>query len=521
MTRDPATGERKLDAAKMMKQIKDIKPEIKAEFIKFDDKHFNGILFDWAKAWNVKGEYKNDNIDVSAQAQMMRYMGGVGAAATYDPSGGKLGFKAEAKAEFSVAEGKAAIAFYAPHRSGWVLHFQSPTSGKIYPLGAIRAKIEGVLAGVAGASVVGELSSEIECSAMKIAMKGVTSPGTPPPPINPAAGPQVTQKTKITPAKVDIGAFAGVKVDVDITGSLQWKHPDKAKDDEPEDFIKIAPGVSAMLGAAAAFKLEVTYNNGKFIMVVQASLCLGPGARGKIACETNALLIGKFIYWVGYQLYHANYEFLGFISKEAFKALQDIQFLMIQSGKEAVDFTLKTYDQISEKVMDVLSIMDKTEARDALATSILKNDVKLRHATPETKGMLLYQLTRHDKTDWVNRNNYQKGDAYHNRKKAVLRVLQWVQTKREWDNVFQHMHPRGERINGSHYLTVERFMQLGYDEMDDDLKRIKERLRADPARGYPIAANNSTAYELNSEDQPQWAMMSINPLSSIDISHVA
>ena len=316
--------------------------------------------------------------------------------------------------------------------------------------------------------------------------------------------------------------FAGVKADVDITGSVQWLDPEnKSKDADFEDFIKIAPGVSAMAGAAGTLKLEVTYNNGKFIMIMQASLCLGVGARGKIACETNALLVGKFICWVGYQLYHANYEFLAFISTEAFKALQDIQFLMIQSGKEAVDFTHRSYEQISDQVRNVLSMMDKTEARDALATRILNNGSKLRNATPETKGMLLYQLTRHDKTDWVNRNNYQQGDAFHNRKKAVLRVLQWVQTKREWDNVFQHMHPRGNRIEGSHYLTVERFMELGYDEMDDDLNRIKQRLRTEPARGYAVAANNSMAYEMNSEDHPQWAMAAIHPLSSMDISHVA
>ena len=276
-----------------------------------------------------------------------------------------------------------------------------------------------------------------------------------------------------------------------------------------------------MAGAAAAFKLELTYNNGKFIMIVQASLCLGVGARGKISCETNALLVGKFICWVAYQLYCANYEFLVFISREAFKALQNIQFLVIQSGKQAVDFMMDTSQEIFQEIDDVLHIMDKTEARDALATRILNDDSMLRRATPETKGMLLYQLTRHDKTDWVNPNNYQKGDAFHNRKKAVLRVLQWVQTKREWNNVFQHMHPRGERIDGSHYLTVERFMQLGYDEMDEDLERIKERLHAAPARGYAFAANNTVMYEMNSEDNPHYAMAAIHPLSSMDVGNYA
>ncbi|QYF93564.1 hypothetical protein KY495_23385 [Massilia sp. PAMC28688] len=526
--RDPATGRRTLDHKKMMKQISAIKPEIKAEFIKFDDASFNGIIEDWALSWNYKKKdkglngYGEDRIDTSREAQTMRYMAGVGAAGVYDPSGGKLGLKVEGRAEFAVAEGKAAIAFYAPHRVGWLLHFTSPTTGKVYPLGSIRAKIEAVLTGVAGASVVGELSSEIECSKLKIAMKGVTTPGAPPPTINPAGGPQVAEKTKITPAKVDVGAFAGVKADVEITGALQWLDPeDKEKEPEHKDFIKLAPAVSAMAGIGGSLKLEITYNNGKFVMIFQASLCLGPGARGKIGCETDALLIGKFICWVVYQLYCANYEFLAFISRDAFNALQNIQFLVIQSGKQAADFMKYTSQQIADEVGVVLRIMDKTEARDALATRILTDDSMLRRATPETKGMLLYQLTRHDKTDWVNPDNYQKADAFHNRKKAVLRVLQWVQTTREWNNVFQHMHPRGERIDGSHYGTVEKFMKLGYRDMDDDLERIKARLHDAPARGYAFAANNTMMYEMNSEDNPHYAMAAIHPLSSMDISTYA
>ena len=75
-TRDPATGKRSLDHKKMMKQISDIKPEIKAAFIKFDDVQFNGVIKDWSLSWNYKKEGLNghfkDNIDTSAQAQTMR-----------------------------------------------------------------------------------------------------------------------------------------------------------------------------------------------------------------------------------------------------------------------------------------------------------------------------------------------------------------------------------------------------------------------------------------------------------------
>lgn len=93
-----------------------------------------------------------------------------------------------------------------------------------------------------------------------------------------------------------------------------------------------------MAGAGATGKLEVTYADGKFKMIVEASVCLGVGARGKLACEANAVLIYEFTVWFYYQLYRANFEFLVFVHRNAFLAFQQIQFLAIQTGKKAGHF---------------------------------------------------------------------------------------------------------------------------------------------------------------------------------------
>lgn len=150
-----ANGKHQIDLEKLAKQVTELKPELKAEILSFDEKQINGILFEWAEAMNkdlkwerqgIKGHFTN-NVDLSAQAQLMRYVCGVGAEAAWDPKNGKVGLKAEAKGEFVLAEGKANMTIYAPHRLGWVLRLTS-RSGKVYPLGAIRAQLEVVLAGV-------------------------------------------------------------------------------------------------------------------------------------------------------------------------------------------------------------------------------------------------------------------------------------------------------------------------------------------------------------------------------------
>lgn len=261
-----------VDRAKLLKQIKDIKPEIKAELLSFDDHSCDGIISDWAEAFNKKLTHQEEgifgigekNIDFSAGAQLMRYAAGVGAEASWDPKNGKAGMKAECKAEFSLAEAKASLKFMAPHRLGWVLQFTSPTSNETYPLGAIRATLEIVAAGVVGASVLIEASAEIESDNLKVKVRGVTT-AAPPPSIDPSAGPNVLPPPKtVTPVKAEIGAFAGLKADIDLNGSLQWLDPTSTKEKPDfEDFFKIAPGVSGMLGAGAGAKLEINYRNGK------------------------------------------------------------------------------------------------------------------------------------------------------------------------------------------------------------------------------------------------------------------
>lgn len=525
ITRD-AAGNRKIDTAKLMKQFKDVKPEIKAELYKKD--LFSGILFEWAEAMNKDLVWEpklsprfSKNVDISAKAQLMRYAGGLGAESSWDPKSGKAGIKAEAKAEFSLAEGKASVVLYAPHRIGWVLKMTS-LKGKVYQLGAVRAQAEFVLAGVVGASVVLEGAMEVESTALKVGLRGVPAPTPPPaPPLDPNQGPDIAEApSKTVVAKVEAGVFAGIKADLDLNGSLQWLNPEN-KEKKFEDFIKIAPGVSAMAGAGASAKFEVTYNKGKFHLVMAASLCWGVGARGKIAFETNALLIGNFMVWFHYQLYHVNFDNLLFVGEQAFLAAQNLQFLAIQSGKKIEKFMLSTYEEIEGQVESVLNILDKSEMRNALATRVLSDSTLLRHSTPETKGMLLYQLTRHGKADWADAGNYDLGDAYATRKKAVLHIMRWVQTHREWNNVLQHMSPLGRKTGGTSRAHVLRFLQLGYDNMDDELLKLESRLKMDPSRGYAIAANDTLEYRMFESDSPQFAMASIEPLTSMDVSHMA
>jgi hypothetical protein len=524
LTRD-ANGKNKIDISKLQKQLKEIKPKIKAELFDFDEHSVSGVLGDWAAAWNKTlhydhqgiGSFGTNNVDVSAQAQLMRYMAGVGATGEWAPLEGKAGFKAEAKGEFALAEAKGSMTLYVPDRIGWMLQFTGK-EGAVYPLGAIRGQFGLALSGVAGASAVAELGAEIALSPKKVGYKGVPCPPKKLFAMDKDSGIEIGgRETEITPLKGELGVFAGAKADAELSGAVQWLNPENARK-EFKNFVKLAPGVSGMAGVGGSAKLEVTYERGKFRIVMAASLCVGVGARGKIGCEADAVLAEEFIVWFFYQLYHANYEFLDFVAESAFDAMKDIQFMMIHSGEKAKAFMHQTTGLIQGHTKKMLQDFASSQKRDELAARILAQPPMLRHSTPETKGMLIYQLTRHGKADWIDTGNYAGGDPYGHRKQAVIAILRWVQTRAEWDNVFQHMTELGEKTQDDTYSHVKRFLNLGID-MSDELDRIQVRLKFNPARGYAITMNDSHEYQMYTTDNRYFAMAErLEPLNSAGLS---
>jgi hypothetical protein len=511
LTKD-ANGKNKIDIDKLHKQLKDIKPKIKAEFIDFDEHSVSGALGDWAAAWNKTLKYEHqgmvgfgtNNVDVSAQAQLMRYMAGVGAATEWAPLEGTAGFKAEAKGEFALAEAKGSITLYVPDRIGWVLQFTGK-EGVAYPLGAIRGQFGLALSGVVGASAVAELGAEIALSPKKVGYKGVACPSGKLFAMDKNSGIEIGgREAEITPIKGELAVFAGAKADAELNGAVQWLNPENAKN-EFKNFVKVAPGVSGMAGAGGSAKFEVTYERGKFRIVMAASLCVGVGARGKIGCEADAVLAEEFLVWFFYQLYHANYEFLDFVAESAFDAVKNIQFLMIHSGDKVGAFMDQTVGLIQGHTKNLLLNFANAQKRDDLAARILTQPPMLRYSTPETKGMLIYQLTRHGKADWMDPGNYAGGDPYGRRKQAVIAVLRWVQTRAEWDNVFQHMTALGDVTGYDMRNHVKRFLNLGID-MSDELNRIQARLKFNPSRGYAITMNDSHEYQMYTTDNRRFAM---------------
>ncbi|MBM3114922.1 hypothetical protein [Jeongeupia naejangsanensis] len=557
-----ANGKRKLDEAKLKKytreQVKQIKINSK-DFVKIDYEKCDSILGDWGRKWNEDHTVKHSasvtvggkqvaDIDLSAQAALMRYLYGGSLNATFDPFNTGVSFKAEGKAEISLAEAKAAADLYLPARDG-ILMCLYDLEGKEYPLGAIRLQIGAALSGVVGASIAAEVSLGVEMKDKELP-KAKGKPGGKNKKRAKKMNVSPTEPTNVAGADAELNAFAGAKADVELKGAMQWRNPE-SKEKTFEALATIAPAAGAQAGIGASAKFTVQYADGLFKITAHASLCIGLGAEGAISLEVNAVQLASFMIWFNYQLYHANYRSVEIIANTAFRAAQDMTFLAIQTGQDISKFLGQANRELSERVTATAAALEKAEARQKLAKRILATPFALKHCPPETRGMLIYQLSRHGSADAVVTGGG-VGDRYlSTQRKAILHVLRQAQTKADIDNIIQHIGPRGEKGSFDNKLaSLKAFFKLEFvgnlevplieSHYDDQFREHYESLpgkgmgdgklaqlggdfgewydgvyaslKDEPTRGLPMVANNTTEYKVQrlQEDHPLFAATGSN-----------
>jgi len=535
-----ANGRTQIDKKALSDGLTTLKRKYKTEWIKVEETAVQGVLFGWAEAWNKKLSWDfakqnpdaalAQNVDLSASAQMMRYLAGVGLSTEWDPMKGNCAIKASARAEFAIAEAKAAAALCLPDKIGWLWSLQGD-DGKPYPLGAIRFKAELALTGAAGASIVAEGGLAIDYKDEKrkdvFGAKGAAIDASKNP--NDQRGVVLNGNPVDPGASVELEAFAGAKADVKLVGSIQWLNPEEMVKDY-QDFAKVGPAVAGLAGIGAGLSMELTYVAGKFRFKCMASVCLGLGAKGKLELEVDLNTIAQFVAWFFYQLYHANFTKLAFVSKKAFDALVQLQVLLIDGAVEGFktleEFVGKSEVTIREGFRKLLGALEREERRVQLMQRVNRQPNLLIHATPEAKGVVLYQLTRHDwRFDGLDSRNH-RGGYYAERKRAIKAVLRTAHTKRDFDNLIQHMTPTGAKGN----LAVNKQLILDFldqsifgDAKDDDevrgyYDRLRVSLKDNPTPMFPVVLNDSPIYTVqrdSSKDHPVLAMMNTIELNSI------
>lgn len=388
----------RIDQATLNKQLSELDGSVKwkeevatqGAFFKDINRDIADTLDDWAAGINGGA---GQSIELKAEAQLLRYFAGAGALANWAPQKGNMALRADARAEFAIAEGKFNAAGYWPSRGGHMLRMIGPKSGKVYDAGQIRLGLQLELFGLAGASACGQLGLEVDYTSLTRGGKKAGLRGKPSK--KPLSSQGVNLGRKIRDgAEVSAAGdlFVGARAGGDIKGLIEWNDPESQKF---STLCKIGPGGQVQAGAGIGGQFRIDYNNGKFRLLVAGSVCLGVGAGGKLEFEVDAEQTIGFSCYLAHMLYAVNYEIVEIIAAPAFEAWKTYSLWAIQNGKDLIDAIDEFGNELRDAALAVATQISKESDRVELMNRVLANPKTLEYAPPETKGVILYQLTRH------------------------------------------------------------------------------------------------------------------------------
>lgn len=385
---------------------------------------------------DLVGEGRTRLLDRFHEAQLLRYYAGGSLAGEFNLRDRRFGFKGELGASFALAEGKVGVNGYLPHASGFPLRVPPPPGHAVgaLDLGAVRFHGEALLKGFAGASLAGAVKGEVSMDQGRAVVRGARGDDVP--------DGQV--------ASVSGRAFLGVEGGVELKGSLEWDNPDKRTGGAPswQAFLSLGVEGAGAFGVGAEAEFTVSYEGGRFMVRAKAGLVLGGGLKGKVAFEVGVGIMAEFVAFVYHKLRDANFRHLHWIDEVAFEALSRFVAravaegvdLAVAAGAFVGEQATAAFDAVSDAAGGLLGAAERRLDSQRLAANVRRAD-GTRYATPEAKAMLLDRLMEAKAF-----NAY----AEEPEEEAAIAVLRWVQSRREFQEVCEHLGPGATRTTYEH-----------------------------------------------------------------------
>ncbi len=428
----------------------------------------------WAKSMNRTLAEILDNqdnladdrkFDYTAQAQVMRYSYGTSLNRSYNLKEGEIDLSLESEASFALAEGKVTGNWYIPNAEGKEIIFTDvPTrgsrAGQIIEcnIGSFRFKATAELSGFAGASLQASAGLTFGMEEGKPKVRG-----------------SVKKSDNEKENYVGIGgeAFAGIKGTGSLTGSGEWKNPEKG-----HDWVSLLElGVSATAAGGLSLKGDfcVDFHDGRFILMFSGQLVCVAGGGGEFICTVGVKHISDFIIYLFHELKNEDFHHVGVITNEAFDMYVAYSTYGLVTGEDLRDIyekgyrtAYKIYQPVKNKLKEIQSYVKEQEAlgelhqqhkkelnqrkikeireqikikeqrmRDAkaLANRILSNKQQLACQPPETKGQLLYSLTP---MSWKKSEETQE--------EAIITILKTAQSWNDYIEIVSHCSEGGVKI---------------------------------------------------------------------------
>ena len=483
---DPASG--KVDGGKLAQAIaQDLKkPSLK---LNLHESFVDWCLLEWqsdpTRRWTpVEGM---EPIVFGAQAQVMRFAMGASLQAGYDPKKLTAHVAAKASASASLVEGKAyaTTTWPAEDESEWFIRYRDEHNNlKETSLGKFRAQVKAELTGFAGASAM--LSAEVH-----IAMTdGI-------PQLRGVGDANRTSRNG-EPASVEVGAFAGLRADGKLEGSIEWKDT-LSQSQAWKALCTLGVGVGAALGLGAGARLQIKWSTRthKFYFNVHAGLVVGGGASGEFGAEVDAGAFMEMIRCVYNALLTADFRKVESVDAGAFEKLASFAFYGVLTGMNyagiAVRFGFEAAESIEADIEVLFAKHSAARGREKFAITTANNilvDISrgeeswIKHAPPEVKGRILDILC----FDWGPSFWDKYTSGFNSRESAILELLKTLQCWRDYEETVTRMAPDGNKGNFmANRNRLKNLMRLFPALQIDRIERDLEGTRAVPDQPVQLA----------------------------------
>lgn len=447
-----------IDPEKLKQQLSTLKPSLKVWEAKLLDDR-SGIWGEWAREFNdsLKTDgYDGQQMAFDSQAQLMRWAYGAGVKCLLNPfevdiRTGKrkpiseLSGKVSAYANLALAEAKSSGTLYLPDKAGlkicYPLDPRKVPGGGTGVLGTLRFDLTLTLAGSIGASLgieagVNMTADRAKGLPMKAALDG--EPGR--------RRVDVSKALEEVKPGAELSVFVGAEAGANVSGAVIWKNPDNESGDKYSTLAKVSLGATVQAGLGVSRTLLFSYQGGKVRIQASGGLCWGTGGKGSVLFDVDGpAIMTDFMPCLTYMLRNADYlQLMNIMAAETYYGFCAIPLLV---GMYGVNRLVDGLEDTSQKLQDSLkNSWEAKEARVALMERILstKGDC-LKYAPPESKGAAIASLIENNFWDRAAspashaETPCEGGTIFSARKRAVLYALRWVQSKRDYENVMQHL----------------------------------------------------------------------------------
>lgn len=428
----------------------------------------------------------------SGGATLLRFFAGAGGSATAEMSSQSIKdllrgrgevsskFSGSARAGVDLASAKVNPKLYLPARHGLHLTIWAGRTAQgekqEMNLGFVRLLIEGELGASCGASAIAQAGLEFKLKADKTqGMRGASARKTAVAMAKPKAQVDKSSVEANAQAGAELSAFAGAEALASVSGALQWQQPERP---EFANFAKIEPKgrVQAGIGGIAMFR--VTYEDGKFRIIMKLGACVGLGMTGEVGAEVGVKEILQFDAWFKHQVTNALDQNLQYFEQEAWKAFVLIKALAIAEGRKLEAYLGRAVGDLQNAWQDLLR-----EASAATLRRIRQSRDYVLTSVAEAKALLLGLLER------------MKADMSELRQE-IEDTARWlfgaVQTTQEADNVYQRIGVAMDSRIGEQVGHARLAALVGGEHQ---VETVVARLKTEPTPGYALAFAHEPAYQ--------------------------